>query len=191
MLIFVLTLCLLLARAAFIKQSPTALFACRSLGHTHPGRSLARQSPANGAAPANLAGGVILALMETIADSARWHIRRADLRHRHLTQPGFPWARPHGRFTNWRCGLLLSHLAFATARTRQARRRETLSRRLPHRDHGKRPSISERQCGAAFSALRAALSPSALHPLLVPLTWHRPGKITVLTHAISAMCKTR
>ncbi|PWV97810.1 iron(III) transport system permease protein [Hoeflea marina] len=55
----------LLARAAFIRQSPTAYFAARTLGHT-PWQAFIRVSMPM-ARPA-IAGGVILALMETIAD---------------------------------------------------------------------------------------------------------------------------
>lgn len=55
----------LLARAAFIQQSPTAYFAARTLGHT-PWRAFFKVSlPV--ARPA-IAGGVILVVMETIAD---------------------------------------------------------------------------------------------------------------------------
>jgi len=55
----------LLARAAFLRQSPTAYFAARTLGHT-PWSAFTRVSlPV--ARPA-IAGGVILVLMETIAD---------------------------------------------------------------------------------------------------------------------------
>mgnify|MGYP002883383095 FL=1 len=55
----------LLARAAFLKQSPTAYFAARTLGHG-PWSAFFRVSLPM-ARPA-IAGGVILALMETIAD---------------------------------------------------------------------------------------------------------------------------
>ena len=66
MLIFVLyPYVYLLARAAFLKQSPTAYFAARTLGHT-PWSAFWRVSLPM-ARPA-IAGGVILALMETIAD---------------------------------------------------------------------------------------------------------------------------
>jgi iron(III) transport system permease protein len=67
MLIFVLyPYVYLLARAAFLKQSPTAYFAARTMGHTGPGRAFWRVSLPM-ARPA-IAGGTILALMETIAD---------------------------------------------------------------------------------------------------------------------------
>ncbi|WP_422371104.1 ABC transporter permease [Hoeflea sp.] len=66
MLVFVLyPYVYLLARAAFLKQSPTAYFAARTLGHT-PWSAFWRVSLPM-ARPA-IAGGVILALMETIAD---------------------------------------------------------------------------------------------------------------------------
>lgn len=66
MLVFVLyPYVYLLARAAFLKQSPTAYFAARTLGHT-PWRAFWRVSLPM-ARPA-IAGGTILALMETIAD---------------------------------------------------------------------------------------------------------------------------
>lgn len=66
MLIFVLyPYVYLLARAAFLRQSPTAYFAARTLGHT-PWAAFWRVSLPM-ARPA-IAGGVILALMETIAD---------------------------------------------------------------------------------------------------------------------------
>ncbi|MDP2733862.1 MAG: iron ABC transporter permease, partial [Hoeflea sp.] len=66
MLIFVLyPYVYLLARAAFLKQSPTAYFAARTLGHT-PWSAFWRVSLPM-ARPA-IAGGVLLALMETIAD---------------------------------------------------------------------------------------------------------------------------
>lgn len=66
MLIFVLyPYVYLLARAAFLKQSPTAYFAARTLGHT-PWSSFWRISLPM-ARPA-IAGGMLLALMETIAD---------------------------------------------------------------------------------------------------------------------------
>lgn len=55
----------LLARAAFLKQSPTAYFAARTLGHG-PWSAFFRVSLPM-ARPA-IAGGMILALMETIAD---------------------------------------------------------------------------------------------------------------------------
>ncbi|MDZ7824446.1 MAG: iron ABC transporter permease [Ahrensia sp.] len=66
MLIFVLyPYVYLLARAAFLRQSPTAYFAARTLGHT-PWSAFWRVSlPV--ARPA-IAGGVLLVLMETIAD---------------------------------------------------------------------------------------------------------------------------
>ncbi|WP_306119681.1 MULTISPECIES: iron ABC transporter permease [unclassified Roseitalea] len=66
MLIFVLyPYVYLLARAAFLRQSPTAYFAARTLGHS-PWSAFFRVSlPV--ARPA-IAGGVILALMETVAD---------------------------------------------------------------------------------------------------------------------------
>ncbi len=66
MLIFVLyPYVYLLARAAFLRQSPTAYFAARTLGHS-PWQAFFRVSlPV--ARPA-IAGGTILALMETIAD---------------------------------------------------------------------------------------------------------------------------
>ena len=66
MLVFVLyPYVYLLARAAFLKQSPTAYFAARTLGHG-PWSAFFRVSLPM-ARPA-IAGGVILALMETIAD---------------------------------------------------------------------------------------------------------------------------
>jgi iron(III) transport system permease protein len=66
MLVFVLyPYVYLLARAAFLKQSPTAYFAARTLGHT-PWSAFWRVSLPM-ARPA-IAGGVLLALMETIAD---------------------------------------------------------------------------------------------------------------------------
>jgi iron(III) transport system permease protein len=66
MLIFVLyPYVYLLARAAFLKQSPTAYFAARTLGHS-PWSSFWQVSLPM-ARPA-IAGGVLLALMETIAD---------------------------------------------------------------------------------------------------------------------------
>jgi iron(III) transport system permease protein len=66
MLIFVLyPYVYLLARAAFLKQSPTAYFAARTLGHTSWSAFWRVSLPM--ARPA-IAGGVILALMETIAD---------------------------------------------------------------------------------------------------------------------------
>ena len=55
----------LLARAAFLKQSPTAYFAARTLGHSAWSAFWRISLPI--ARPA-IAGGVILALMETIAD---------------------------------------------------------------------------------------------------------------------------
>ncbi|MBW3095954.1 ABC transporter permease [Pseudohoeflea coraliihabitans] len=55
----------LLARAAFLRQSPTAYFAARTLGHPPWSAFLRVSLPM--ARPA-IAGGVILALMETIAD---------------------------------------------------------------------------------------------------------------------------
>lgn len=55
----------LLARAAFLRQSPTAYFAARTLGHS-PWNAFCRVSIPM-ARPA-IVGGVILALMETIAD---------------------------------------------------------------------------------------------------------------------------
>jgi ABC-type Fe3+ transport system, permease component len=66
MLIFVLyPYVYLLVRAAFLRQSPTAYFAARTLGHA-PWSAFFRVSLPM-ARPA-IAGGVILALMETIAD---------------------------------------------------------------------------------------------------------------------------
>ncbi|MEO1746146.1 MAG: iron ABC transporter permease [Pseudomonadota bacterium] len=66
MLIFVLyPYVYLLARAAFLRQSPTAYFAARTLGHS-PWDAFIRVSLPM-ARPA-IAGGVILALMETVAD---------------------------------------------------------------------------------------------------------------------------
>ena len=66
MLIFVLyPYVYLLARAAFLKQSPTAYFAARTLGHS-PWSAFWKVSLPM-ARPA-IAGGVLLALMETIAD---------------------------------------------------------------------------------------------------------------------------
>ncbi|MFZ2100148.1 MAG: iron ABC transporter permease [Oricola sp.] len=66
MLIFVLyPYVYLLARATFLRQSPTAYFAARTLGHG-PWSAFFRVSLPM-ARPA-IAGGVILALMETIAD---------------------------------------------------------------------------------------------------------------------------
>jgi iron(III) transport system permease protein len=55
----------LLARAAFLRQSPTAYFAARTLGHSPWSAFLRVSIPM--ARPA-IAGGVVLALMETIAD---------------------------------------------------------------------------------------------------------------------------
>ncbi|WP_244597715.1 ABC transporter permease [Roseitalea porphyridii] len=55
----------LLARAAFLRQSPTAYFAARTLGHS-PWSAFFRVSIPM-ARPA-IAGGVVLALMETVAD---------------------------------------------------------------------------------------------------------------------------
>ncbi len=66
MLIFVLyPYVYLLARAAFLRQSPTAYFAARTLGHRPWSAFLRVSLPV--ARPA-IAGGVILVLMETIAD---------------------------------------------------------------------------------------------------------------------------
>lgn len=66
MLIFVLyPYVYLLARAAFLRQSPTAYFAARTLGHGPWSAFLRISLPM--ARPA-IAGGVILTLMETIAD---------------------------------------------------------------------------------------------------------------------------
>lgn len=55
----------LLARAAFLRQSPTAYFAARTLGHSPWSAFLRVSIPM--ARPA-IVGGVVLALMETIAD---------------------------------------------------------------------------------------------------------------------------
>nr|WP_238484142.1 iron ABC transporter permease [Oricola indica] len=66
MLIFVLyPYVYLLARAAFLRQSPTAYFAARTMGHGPWSAFLRVSLPV--ARPA-IAGGTILALMETIAD---------------------------------------------------------------------------------------------------------------------------
>jgi iron(III) transport system permease protein len=72
----------LLARAAFLQQSATAFLAARALGRSAWGAFWSVSLPM--ARPA-IAGGVLLAIMETIADLRHGRLfRRADLRHGHL-----------------------------------------------------------------------------------------------------------
>ena len=165
MLIFVLyPYVYLLVRAAFLRQSPTAYFAARTLGHA-PWSAFFRVSLPM-ARPA-IAGGVILALMETIADFgtvAHFGVQTF------ATGIYAAWFSMGDRLAASQLALCLLVVALALALAERAQR--GLARRYPAGSRNEamdRHRLTGWRSALAFAACLAPVTFGFLLPLLVLL----------------------